>query len=99
MNAPSSSTAALEAELSAEQRFVLREFMELLGVDHDEWPQVPTLKVFETAAVVRLARKVRAEEGCSWERALIAACIRLGVGFDAARMRLYRASSVLPRSA
>ena len=96
---PSSSAVALEAELSPEQRYVLRDLMQLLDVTHTEWPQVPALRVFETAAVVRLARRLQVDERCSQERALIAASVRLGVGFDAARMRLYRASSTLPRSA
>jgi hypothetical protein len=99
MNAPSSSATALEAELSPELRYVLRDAMTELGIDHPEWPQVPALRLFETLAVSRLARRVRTEEDCSQERALMTACVRLGVGYDAARMRLYRASSTLPRSA
>lgn len=99
VHAPSSSATALERELSPELRYALRDLMQLLDVTHTEWPQIPALRVFETAAVARLSRRIQADEQCSQERALIAASVRLGVGFDAARMRLYRASSTLPRSA
>ena len=96
---PSSSTAALEEQLSPELRFTLREAMVELGITHPEWPQVATLLVFETIAVKRLARCIQAEERCSRERALMTSCVMLGVGCDAMRMRLYRASAVVATSA
>lgn len=98
MKAPSSSTAAIEAELTPEQRSMLRDVRATLHVDHAEWPSVPELRLFVTLSVSQLAERIEAEDSVSASRALLEACVRLDLRHDAMRQRLYRASASMAPS-
>lgn len=89
--APSSSTVALEAALSPEMRFALRETARLHRVTTADWPSVPCLRVFQSSAVLARAESIYAQSSSSWEGALMTSCEELGVGFDAMRSKVYRA--------
>lgn len=81
--------ARIKADLSAIQRAALAEDCALLGVSPVAWTEVPTLRIkYESVAAAARALRIMEAEQDSWTRALLRACVQLGLSYEAVRKRL-----------
>lgn len=67
----------MEAELSDAERAALAEQCDLFGVPRDAWNRIPSFGNFQTSAALRLAGRLRTEEGMTTEAAINTAAARL----------------------
>lgn len=98
MKAPLPNRVAIEAELSAEELVVLRDWCARFRVHPTRWQELkPWCQTFESVAADRLAERLRHTEGLSRSRSITEAAARLGVNGETLRARLAGWSRQSPR--
>lgn len=85
-----SASRSIEQALSPTQIRALEEDCQLLGLERSSWRRVPTIRVkYESVAAAGTALQIMRSENRAWTDALLAACVRLGLSYEAVRKRLH----------